>query len=76
MTNTQNIIYQILLDGKPHSDKELRMAIDGEHTQKKTIVVHISNLRKELPKEQSLDIIRVVFDRKRGYRLVQLLRSN
>lgn len=72
VTKTHNDIYNLLLDGKPHSDREVGSLIGGTTTLKSRnqISVMVCQVRKLLPTEQNLKILRVKFARKSGYQLV------
>lgn len=50
MTNTERKIYELLLDGMPHSKKEIReKCCEDEMSSLANVRTHISRIRKKIP---------------------------
>lgn len=55
MTRTQQRIYKLLSDWKPHTRKELHGCLPDELSSEKTVSYHVSKIRKHIkPKGQDI----------------------
>lgn len=73
-TETEQLIADVLADGRPHHRDELRHCIDGEFTSLKTVSFHLTMMRKKL-RPIGQDIICELVNRRICYRQVRLLAS-
>lgn len=77
LTPTQARIWDVLKDGEPHTQDELREAVDPDHPELcslKNIGVHLTYLRKKLPNGVTV-ITRLVNTRSCRYQAIRKLYS-
>jgi len=72
LTPTERVLFEALADGEAHSPYDLLKLLDDELADKRTLHVHVHNLRRKV-RAIGEDIMCQSFGRRLGYRRIKLI---